>query len=86
MDEAFTLEELAAVATRIIGVRGLALAPGMAATQVPGWDSLNHTLIMLEVANRRGIALDAEETAGLPDFGAMVALVNRRLGRAGTAG
>ncbi|MBK1661336.1 acyl carrier protein [Paracraurococcus ruber] len=77
---AFTLDELAAIAARVIGVRALALSPGMAAGEVPGWDSLNHTLIMLEVANARGIALGAEETAVLPDFAAVVALVNARLG------
>lgn len=79
MDRAFTLEDLAAIAAGVIGLRRLALAPGMAASQVPGWDSLNHTLIMLEIANRCGIALDAGETAALPDVAAVVALVNRRI-------
>jgi hypothetical protein len=79
----FTLEELAATAARIIRLPGLALAPGGSASAVPGWDSLNHTLITFEIASRRGIALDAEETAALPDFAGLVALVNRRLGAAG---
>ncbi len=77
--DAFTLEELAAIAARVIGRPGLALAPGLSASAVPGWDSLNHTLIAFEIANRCGIPLGAEETAGLPDFAALVALVNRRM-------
>ena len=52
----FTLADLQAIAREVIGDREIELAPGMSANDVPGWDSLNHTLIAVEIegAGRRG--------------------------------
>jgi acyl carrier protein len=74
----FTLATLQAIAREVIGDRDIALTPRMAAADVPGWDSLNHTLISLEVEARSGAAVDAEELGGCADFGALVALVVAR--------
>jgi acyl carrier protein len=76
---AFTLSDLEVIAREIIGDRDIALSPSMSAEDVPGWDSLNHTLITLEIAGRFGAKIEAPELAKLPDFAAVVALVNERL-------
>jgi acyl carrier protein len=74
----FSLAELQAIAREVIGDRDILLEPTMAAADVPGWDSLNHTLICLEVEARSGTEVDAEELAGCPDFAALVAFVRAR--------
>lgn len=74
----FTLADLQAIAREVIGDRDILLTPQMAAADVPGWDSLNHTLIAVEVEALSGAAVDGEALAACPDFGALVALVVAR--------
>ncbi|WP_439599059.1 acyl carrier protein [Falsiroseomonas sp.] len=73
---AFTLADLQAIAREVIGDREIALAPEMEAADVPGWDSLNHTLISVEIEAATGAPVDAEMLAECPTFGDLVALVN----------
>ncbi|MGK7867874.1 acyl carrier protein [Falsiroseomonas sp. E2-1-a20] len=75
---AFSLADLQAIAREVIGDRDILLTPVTAAGDVPGWDSLNHTLITLEVEARSGVAVEAEELGDCPDFGALVALLVAR--------
>jgi acyl carrier protein len=79
MAQTFSLETLAEVAAEVIGVPTVRLTPRMSANEVPGWDSLNHTLIILEISNMLGIELRADEIATLPDLGSVVDFVNERL-------
>lgn len=76
----FSLADLQAIARGVIGDRDILLTPQMAAADVPGWDSLNHTLIGVEIEDRAGIPVDSQELAECPDFGALVALVVARQG------
>lgn len=74
----FTLADLQAIAREVIGDREIVLAPEMAAADVPGWDSLNHTLISVEIEGQTGTEVDAQELAQCPTFGDLVALVAAR--------
>ncbi|MBU8539920.1 acyl carrier protein [Falsiroseomonas tokyonensis] len=76
---AFTLAHLQAIARTVIGDREIVLAPEMEAADVPGWDSLNHTLISVEIEAETGAAVDAALLADCPTFGDLVAMVNARL-------
>jgi len=38
------------------------LAPDMTAIDVPGWDSLAHVRILLNIETRTGVALDIDQT------------------------
>lgn len=76
---AFTLADLQAIAREVIGDREIELAPEMEAADVPGWDSLNHTLISVEIEGQTGAAVDAQQLAQCPNFGALVAFVVARL-------
>jgi acyl carrier protein len=76
----FTIEHLQTIAREIIGDRDIVLKPEMAAADVPGWDSLNHTLISVEIEARAEAAVDAQMLAEQPDFGALVAFVRSRQG------
>jgi acyl carrier protein len=72
----FTLNDLQDIAREIIGDPDIVLTPEMNAQDVPGWDSLNHTLIALEIAARFGAHVDAPALAELGSFGEVVAKVN----------
>jgi acyl carrier protein len=49
------------------------------AADIPGWDSLNHVVLLLELEERFGVTLSAEETTILPDVGALYRLIVARL-------
>jgi acyl carrier protein len=74
----FTLQHLQTIAREIIGDRDLVLLPHQSAADVPGWDSLNHTLISVEIEARAEAAVDAEMLAEQPDFGALVEFVRAK--------
>jgi acyl carrier protein len=69
---AFTLADLQEAAREVIGDDEIELRPDMTANDVPGWDSLNHTLICVEVGLRIGRRVEPQEMAALPNFAAMV--------------
>jgi acyl carrier protein len=79
----FTLEDLNRIARETIGVRNLVLAAGMTAKDVPGWDSLNHTIIAMTIASEFGVELTPKQMGDAEDFGALVAMVDRALGEGG---
>jgi len=68
----FTLDDLQDVAREVIGDDEIVLTRDMAAADVPGWDSLNHTLICVEIGLRIGQRVEPQDLAALPDFGAIV--------------
>lgn len=70
-----TLADLEIVAARIIGAK-VVLAPEKSASDVPGWDSLNNTLIALEMSAEFGIEVSGEDLATCTTFGAVVELLN----------
>lgn len=78
MDRRFALDDLCAIARELIGDPTVTLSPQMSASDVPGWDSLNHTLITFAIAKATGVSLEAEETARAETFAALVAMVNER--------
>lgn len=80
MMKPFTLAHLQSIAREIIGDRDLVLRPEQSAPDVPGWDSLNHTLISVEIESGAGVDVSSEELAAQPDFGALVELVRSRQG------
>lgn len=74
----FTLEHLQTIAREIIGDRELVLRGDQSAADVPGWDSLNHTLISVEIEARAGADVDSQMLAEQPNFGALVEFVRGR--------
>jgi len=44
---------------------------GMTAADIPGWDSLRHTILIMEINRVAGIDLSPEETAELKNLGAL---------------
>ena len=48
------------------------------AESVPGWDSVLHVVLTLEIEGEFGVVISPEETAGLPDTGALYDLILER--------
>jgi acyl carrier protein len=75
----FTLNDLTDIAKSVIGSRRIRLTDEMTARDVPGWDSLNHTLIAVELSTRLGREFGAKELAQARNFGEVIALINARI-------
>jgi acyl carrier protein len=71
-------ETFAALVRRVLNRPGLTLTPDMRATQVPGWDSLQHVVILMEVEAATGVEIDPSETLKVPDLGALLQLISAR--------
>lgn len=54
------------------------------ATDIDGWDSIAHVDLILIIEEEFDIRLTTGETANLPDVGALVSAVSRRLARKGS--
>jgi acyl carrier protein len=78
----FTIEDLTRIAREAIGDRRIQLTPAMAAKDVPGWDSLNHTVISMTIASEFGVDLTPKQLGEAETFGAVIELVNRAMGAA----
>lgn len=78
---AVTLERLQAIAREVCGDPGLVLTPEGSARDVPGWDSLNHTLIILDVNAVFGIDLSPYETGQAETFGALLGMISEAVAK-----
>lgn len=80
-----TDEDILAAVIEIIGQEtGIPLSdiqPEMTANDVPGWDSLAHIRILLEIGVKLGVTIDIEKTYGAATIGDLVPIIrqSRRL-------
>lgn len=56
----------------------ITLAPAMTAEDVPGWDSLNHIRLVLQIQKEFGIKLSAAQTVNLNNVGELVDLIGAK--------
>ena len=75
----FPIEELYRIMSEVFMQYDFDFKPEMGAKDVPGWDSLNHSVLMMDIANATGVDLSPEETAKLPSIGALHALILEQL-------
>lgn len=74
-----SLQDLQAIAREVCGDPTITLLPDGTARDVPGWDSLNHTLIVIEVNADYGVDLSPYELGKAATFGALVAAIQAAL-------
>jgi acyl carrier protein len=74
-----TIGDLAEIMGRVFGNPDLPIGSETVAVQVPGWDSLSHVVLMMEIEGRYGVLLQPAETAELPNVGALLILLLERL-------
>lgn len=74
----FMLANLEEVAAEVIG-RRLRLEIDQSSLDIPGWDSLNNTLIALDISNHFAIELSAEDLGKCANFGDLLEIVNTKI-------
>jgi acyl carrier protein len=74
-----TFEEFATVIQRVFGQSSLEINPETRSTDVPGWDSLSHVMLILELQNEFGASIQPDETTELPSVGALYGFLTERL-------
>jgi acyl carrier protein len=70
-----SFEEVVHVMRETLNQFTVPITESTTAADVPGWDSLNHVVLLLEFEERFGVTLSAEETAELPNVGALYRLL-----------
>ncbi len=75
----FTIANLEEIAAEVIGSR-LKLELNQSLSDIPGWDSLNNTLIALDISHDFGIDLSGEDMGKCVNFGDLVEIVNMKIG------
>lgn len=63
-----------------LGLDDWDLQDNTTASQVPGWDSLSHTLIIAAVEAEFGVRFSTREVLQLGDIGTLQALLDRKTG------
>ena len=74
----FSLERLYTIMRDVFMLHDFEIHPSMSAKDVPGWDSLNHSILMMELSAETGVDLSPEATAQLGSIGELYALVVER--------
>ena len=69
------LKEINDVVSRILRLPNLMMDPSTSAYDVPGWDSLTHIQIIIEIEQIYGIRFTSTEVAQLENAGSLVDLV-----------
>ena len=78
-----TEPEIYAALTEILGAvldnDSITLSQATTADDVPGWDSMNHIFIVVEIERRFGIKFDTSEMEELRTVGELVHLISNKL-------
>lgn len=78
----FTIADLTKTVQSVTGSRRIELREEMTARDVPAWDSLNNTLIAIELSERLGTEITAKDLAGAANMGELVRMINGKAGAA----
>ncbi len=69
---------LTAIFRRLFRLPELVLRPDLTARDVPGWDSLNHVTLLIEVEREFGLRFSSREIDGLQRVGDLQALIESK--------
>jgi len=72
-------DRLKMVILRELDIEDFPLTDQTVATELPGWDSLNHVSILAAVEKEFGVRFKTLEVLRLKNVGELQALVNRKL-------
>lgn len=79
MDDAIIQEKLSAVLREVLGSDDINVTLDMTASDIEGWDSLNHIRIVLSVEEKFGVRFSTTEIPELRNVGEFVALIKTKL-------
>lgn len=80
MEDDVVMRKLSAAIAEQFHCKPERITPDTVATDVAGWDSLSHTVLLLKVEDAFGIELPEEEVFDLKNVAELAALVKRVLG------
>ncbi len=72
------LSTMVKVFRRVFDDETLQLADATTAQDIPGWDSLTHINLIIEIEEEFGLKFTVDDIAGLKNVGEMVAMVERK--------
>ena len=75
----FTIEQLYSIMREVFHLRDFELQESMTSADVPGWDSLRHTMLTMQLSHATGADLSPDETARLANIGALYRHVKSRI-------
>nr|WP_282961738.1 acyl carrier protein [Plastoroseomonas hellenica] len=71
-------EQVCGIMRRTFSQPGLVITRATSASDVPGWDSLNHLFLAMEIEAGLNVEVSAEEIAALPNVGSLCDLIEAR--------
>jgi acyl carrier protein len=79
MDEPAILAQLAQICRTIFDDQSIVLTHDMTAEDVPGWDSMNHIFLVVEIERQFGVKFQTAEMEELRNVGELVTLIGAKL-------
>ncbi len=79
MEKTQIIDGLTAVFRQILDAPDLVLRDDLTASQVTGWDSLNHVNLMVAVEERFKVKFTTREIRNLSNVGELIGLVEKKL-------
>jgi acyl carrier protein len=79
-DTPFTIDRMYALMANVFMLGDFTFERWMSSADVPGWDSLHHVVLTMELERRTGVELSPDETARFPDIGSLYDHVRSRMG------
>jgi acyl carrier protein len=73
-------ERLAVLIRTVLNQPEAVITPATTADDVEGWDSLSHSVLLMRVEREFGLRFDPAEAVAMADVGALVRLIEARLG------
>jgi acyl carrier protein len=70
---------LTGIFRRLFSLPTLVLRDDLTARDVPGWDSLNHVTLMIEIEREFGLRFTSAEIGALANVGALKALIESKM-------
>jgi acyl carrier protein len=80
--KAIEMSDIVNVSREVIGKADIMFDENDTARDVPQWDSLNHTLIILDINERYGIELSPYDAAKAKNFGELLTLIRQAISAA----
>lgn len=73
------ISKMVEVFRRVFDDEAIQLAEATTAQDIPGWDSLMHINLIIEIEEEFGLKFTVDDIVGLKNVGEMVAMVERKL-------
>jgi acyl carrier protein len=74
-----TLDRLYEIMSNVLMLPDFEFSQAMAASDIPNWDSLNHSVLMMEISSEIGLQISAEDAAKQKSIGELFTFICEQL-------